>query len=241
LAGGILHQPVTVSVTPAATTVEKIDQSVFFVERPLKIGLLTHLLKEPEVSRALVFTRTKHGADKVVRKLCSASIPAVAIHGNKSQNYRERALEDFKQGRSRVLVATDIASRGLDIDQVSHVVNFDLPNEPESYVHRIGRTGRAGASGIAIAFCATDERPLLNTIERLTRKRLDVQETPKIKFVRPQAPRPGNSGQNTQAPKSNYQGQKSNYRGQNSNYRGAKSNSQGATPTYRSRHRAGGR
>ncbi len=180
LAKGILNEPVRVDVTPPATTVERIDQSVFFVERYDKIGLLTHLLKDDAMARTLVFTRTKHGADKVVRKLDQASIGAVAIHGNKSQNKREQALDAFKRGKFRVLVATDIASRGLDIDQVTHVVNFDLPNEPEAYVHRIGRTGRAGASGIALSFCGSDERNLLSVIERLIGQRLYVAKKPKI-------------------------------------------------------------
>jgi ATP-dependent RNA helicase RhlE len=201
LAKGLLDNPVKVNVTPPATTVEKIDQSVYFVEKPEKIDLLVHLLKDDSINRALVFTRTKHGADKVVRKLGRASIPAAAIHGNKSQNNRERALGDFKQGRSRVLVATDIASRGLDIDQVSHVVNFDLPNEPESYVHRIGRTGRAGASGIAMSFCGRDERPLLNSIERLIRQHLDVNSRPQFKVARPLPPRLNPPQQNRPNPK----------------------------------------
>ncbi len=190
LAEGILHNPITVSVTPQATTVESIDQSVYFVERPEKIGLLVDLLNDRSMSRTLVFTRTKHGADKVVRKLAYASIAAAAIHGNKSQNKREQALDSFKRGVSRVLVATDIASRGLDIDQVTHVVNFDLPNEPESYVHRIGRTGRAGASGIAFSFCGHDERPLLHSIERLIRRRIDVHKNPQIRYSDPKTPRP---------------------------------------------------
>jgi ATP-dependent RNA helicase RhlE len=190
LAKNILNKPITVNVKSKSSTVEAIDQSVFFVERNDKIGLLVHLLGDDAMGRALVFTKTKHGADNVVRKLMSASIPAVAIHGNKSQNKREQALGDFKRGKSRVLVATDIASRGLDIEQVTHVVNFDLPNEPESYIHRIGRTGRAGASGIALSFCGRDERSLLNSIERLIRQRLDVQQKPQFSYVEPRAPRP---------------------------------------------------
>ena len=190
LAKGILENPVMVNVAPPATTVESIDQSVFFVERPAKIDLLVHLLSDPSMSRVLVFTKTKHGADKVVRNLDHASIAAAAIHGNKSQNKREEALGNFKRGKSRVLVATDIASRGLDIDQVTHVVNFDLPNEPESYVHRIGRTGRAGASGIALSFCDREERSLLNSIERLIRLRLGVNKTPQTARVPQLAPAP---------------------------------------------------
>jgi ATP-dependent RNA helicase RhlE len=174
LSSGILIDPVYVSVAPSATPVEKIEQTVYFVDKPNKMALLVHLLNEQPITRALVFTRTKHGADKVVNHLAKASIQAAAIHGNKSQSNRERALHSFKRGHSRVLVATDIASRGLDIDDVSHVVNFDLPNEPESYVHRIGRTGRAGANGIAFSFCCSEERGFLSDIERLIRKRLDV-------------------------------------------------------------------
>ncbi len=188
LANGILTDPITVSVTPPATTVESIDQSVFFVEKPNKINLLVHMLDDQDISRALVFTRTKHGADKVVRKLGQAGITAAAIHGNKSQNRREQALSDFKTGVSRVLVATDIASRGLDIDQVTHVFNFDLPADSESYVHRIGRTGRAGASGIAFSFCSQDERSLLASIERLIRRRILAQKTPQLSYRAPVVP-----------------------------------------------------
>jgi ATP-dependent RNA helicase RhlE len=176
LASGILCEPVRVSVTPPATTLESIEQSVFVVEKPDKTALLIHLLGQDEITRALVFTRTKHGADRVVRHLHRASIHAGAIHGDKSQGQREAALEDFKRGRSRVLVATDIASRGLDIDDVSHVVNFDLPNEPEVYVHRIGRTGRAGACGKALSFCAVEERDHLVAIEKLIRKRIPLEK-----------------------------------------------------------------
>ncbi|RJO64775.1 MAG: DEAD/DEAH box helicase [Myxococcales bacterium] len=174
LAGGLLDKPETVSVAPSATTVERIAQSVYFVEQSDKIDLLVRLCEGQSITRALVFTRTKHGADKLVRKLAEASIPAAAIHGNKSQSRREQALAAFKRGAARVLVATDIASRGLDIDEVSHVVNFDLPVDAESYVHRIGRTARAGASGAAFSFCGYSERPLLASIERLIRQRLDV-------------------------------------------------------------------
>jgi len=158
---------VRVAVTPVASTVETIQQSIFFVEKSDKPALLEHLLRDSAIRRVLVFTRTKHGADKVVRRLRQASVNAEAIHGNKSQSAREQALAKFKVGTIRVLVATDIAARGLDVDEISHVINFDLPNEPESYVHRIGRTGRAGASGIAYSFCDVDERAYLIDIERL--------------------------------------------------------------------------
>ena len=176
LAGKWLHEPVRVSVTPASSTVDGIDQAVYAVEKAEKIPLLLHLLKDVAVERLLVFTRTKHGADKVERHLRKVGLRAESIHGNKSQRQREMALERFKSGESRVLVATDIASRGLDIDDVTHVVNLDLPNEPEAYVHRIGRTGRAGATGIAWSFCSLEERMLLGQIEKLTKKKLDVIE-----------------------------------------------------------------
>jgi ATP-dependent RNA helicase RhlE len=167
LANGLLRDPVYVSVAPEAPAAETVDQRVYLVERDDKLPLLTHLLRDPAMTRTLVFTRTKHGADRVAKRLVQTGIDAAAIHGNKSQNARLRALDSFKRGRTRVLVASDIASRGLDIDEVSHVINFDVPNEPETYVHRIGRTGRAGATGMALAFCAGEERGFLRSIERL--------------------------------------------------------------------------
>jgi len=176
LADTILRDPVRVAVTPVATPAQAVEQRVHFVEKSEKIRLLKHLLDGPAIKNALVFTRTKHGADAVTRQLERFQVRAEAIHGNKSQNAREKALSSFKRGATRVLVATDIAARGLDIADLSHVVNFDLPNEPESYVHRIGRTGRAGASGIALSFCSFDERPFLADIERLIRKHLPVVE-----------------------------------------------------------------
>lgn len=174
LADSMLINPVSVAVAPPATTVDLIEQNLYFVEKPDKVSLLVHLMKDASIDRALIFTRTKHGADKLCRKLAQARISSAAIHGNKSQNARERALADFKQGANRVLVATDIASRGIDIDNVSHVINFDLPNEPESYVHRIGRTGRAGMTGIAISFCDESERKYVTDIERTIKKRIPV-------------------------------------------------------------------
>jgi len=176
LARSMLKDPIRVSVTPKVTAAETIDQSVVFVPKDEKGELLEQLLRGADIERAIVFTRTKHGADKLSRRLERAGIVAPAIHGNKSQNARERALAGFKQGKTRVLVATDIAARGIDVDGISHVFNFDLPNVPESYVHRIGRTGRAGAQGRAISFCDRDERPLLGDIERLLRYRLHVLE-----------------------------------------------------------------
>ncbi len=174
LANDILINPVTVEVTPQATTVEKIDQSIFFVEKRDKIYLLEHLLRDKSVRRVLVFTRTKHGANKVVKQLDAVGIRTEAIHGNKSQTARERALANFKSGATMGLIATDIAARGLDIDEITHVINYDLPNIPESYVHRIGRTARAGASGIAYSFCEEEERPYLRDIERTIRMNIPV-------------------------------------------------------------------
>lgn len=174
LAGRILDSPVRVEVTPQATTVDTVAQSIFFVERNAKRGLLEHLLRDKAVQRVLVFTRTKHRANKLAKQLGQARIHAEAIHGNKSQGARTQALANFKSGKTRVLVATDIAARGLDVDNVTHVINFDLPNEPESYVHRIGRTARAGATGIAYSFCDTDERKYLRDIERLIRQNVPV-------------------------------------------------------------------
>src|SRR5689334_19600668 len=178
LADRYLTNPAEVSVTPAATTVERIDQSVTMVNQAEKTALLTLFLQAEPVERALVFSRTKHGADKIVRQLDAAGIASAAIHGNKSQAQRERAIAAFKTGEVPVLIATDIAARGIDIPGVSHVVNFDLPDVPEQYVHRIGRTARAGADGIAIAFCAPDERGNLRDIERTTRQRIPVAALP---------------------------------------------------------------
>ncbi len=170
LADNILHDPVQVAVAPPCATVDLINQSVYFVERIDKPSLLTNLFKDRSMSRVLIFTRTKHGADKVARNLFRGRVNAMAIHGNKTQGARESALAAFKSGRIRALVATDIASRGIDVDNVTHVINYDLPNEPESYVHRIGRTGRAGASGEALSFCDTTERVFLADIEKLIKK-----------------------------------------------------------------------
>ena len=170
LASELLRDPVRVSVAPVATTVDRVRQSVIHVEPQKKASLLVELFADPAMKRALVFTRTKRGADKVARHLEAAGIIVSAIHGNKSQRQREEALEDFRNGRIRGLIATDIAARGIDVDEVTHVVNFELPNVPESYVHRIGRTARAGAEGVAISLCGGEERPLLRDIERLTRQ-----------------------------------------------------------------------
>ncbi len=177
LAGRLLTDPVRVEVAPVATTAERIDQRVMFVEKDDKRSLLTEILRDDEsIRRVLVFTRTKHGADRVAKQLTQAGINADAIHGNKSQSQRERALLGFRQGKVRVLVATDIAARGIDVDGVSHVINFELPNVPESYVHRIGRTARAGADGMAISFCDVEERAFLRDIEKLIRQPVPVVE-----------------------------------------------------------------
>ena len=169
LADAFLSDPIKVAVTPVATTAERVTQGVMFVPTAAKQSLLEAVLRDVAVDRVLVFTRTKHGADRVVKNLERAGVEASAIHGNKSQAQRERALGAFRAGKCRVLVATDIAARGIDVEGVSHVINFELPNVPESYVHRIGRTARAGAAGIALSFCASDERPFLRDIEKLTR------------------------------------------------------------------------
>jgi ATP-dependent RNA helicase RhlE len=172
LAGELLRDPTRVSVAPPATTVERVNQQVVFIEANRKRGLLTELFADPAFSRVLVFTRTKRGADKVARILEGGGVNASAIHGNKSQNQRERALAAFKAGEVRALVATDIAARGIDISSVTHVVQYELPHVPEQYVHRIGRTARAGADGSAVAFCAEDERSLLRDIEKVTRQKI---------------------------------------------------------------------
>ena len=174
LSATLLHNPAKVEVTPVSSTVEKIEQAVYYVEKDQKKHLLIHLLKDKAIQTALVFTRTKHGADKVVKELSRVGISAEAIHGNKSQNARQRALSNFKAGTTRILVATDIAARGIDVDQLSHVFNFELPNVPETYVHRIGRTGRAGASGMAVSFCDLEERAYLNDIQKLIKITLPV-------------------------------------------------------------------
>jgi ATP-dependent RNA helicase RhlE len=175
LADALLQQPVCVQVAPQSSTVEQIDQFVFHVEHRKKAALLEHLLRSDEVTRAVVFARTKHRADRIAKQLHRAGFAAEAIHGNKSQAARQRALEKFRSPRPPVLVATDVAARGLDIDGVSHVFNFDLPNVAETYVHRIGRTGRAGAAGIAISFCDGEERGDLKQIERLIRRSIAVR------------------------------------------------------------------
>ncbi len=176
LAATILTNPVRVEVTPVSSTANTVRQEIYFVDKNNKRSLLLHLLKDNSINTALVFTRTKHGADRVAKDLNRAGVMAEAIHGNKSQNARQRALSNFKLQQTRVLVATDIAARGIDIDELSHVINYELPNIPETYVHRIGRTGRAGASGISISFCDAEERAYLKDIQKLIGKSVPVAE-----------------------------------------------------------------
>lgn len=174
LANGLLREPVRVEIASVSSTPAKIDQSVYFADGPEKRNLLVKLLHQKEFAKTVVFTRTKRGADRVAMMLSNSKIPAAAMHGNLSQNQRQRALEAFKSGEVRALVATDIAARGIDVNGVSHVINFELPNEPESYVHRIGRTARNGADGVAVAFCDATELPYLNQIEKLTGIKMKV-------------------------------------------------------------------
>lgn len=202
----ILGHPEQVTIAPEKTTAEKVEQALYFVSKPNKIKLLLHLMKTEDIESALVFSRTKHGADKVVKLLKRAEINAAAIHGNKSQPQRQRALNAFKAGEISVLVATDIAARGIDIDELSHVINYDLPNVAESYVHRIGRTGRAKASGQAFSFCAADERPYLKDIQKLIKQEIPVitdqpyvDETPHDVVVK--KPQQGNRNKRSQGNK----------------------------------------
>ncbi|GAB2527424.1 DEAD/DEAH box helicase [Rufibacter soli] len=176
LSASILKDPVYVEVTPVSSTVEKITQKVYFVGKLEKRALLRHLLKEEGITRALVFSRTKHGADRIAKELSKAGISAQSIHGDKAQSSRVKALTQFKNNELQALVATDIAARGIDVDDLTHVINIDLPNEPETYVHRIGRTGRAGADGMALSFCDDTELPYLRDIEKLTKQEIPVEE-----------------------------------------------------------------
>ncbi len=176
LAGNLLNDPVRVEVAPTATTAEKVEQRVLFVQKSKKRALLDELLNDKSIKRVLIFTRTKHGADRVARNLHDSGVRSDAIHGNKAQNARQKALRGFRSGNIRALVATDIAARGIDVEGVTHVINFELPNDPESYVHRIGRTARAGADGIAISFCDRDERAYLRDIEKTIRQNVPVFE-----------------------------------------------------------------
>ena len=211
LAQSMLWNPISVNVTPKKTSVERIEQGVMFVEKNGKQNLLQKILMEPEVERAIVFTRTKRGANMVAERLCRNGVKAVAIHGNKSQNARQRALDAFRNKFVQVLVATDVAARGIDIDGVTHVVNFDIPHEPESYVHRIGRTGRAGAEGIAISFCSSDEKNDLREIEKLIGMKVPVtanqlsndsrehdRPMPESSATRPRGPSQASRGRSSQ-------------------------------------------
>jgi ATP-dependent RNA helicase RhlE len=208
LAAEILNDPVRIEITPTSTTVERIEQKVFHVEQNLKGALLVEMMKDDSFKRVIVFSRTKHGANRIVQILERAEVPSSAIHGNKSQSARQQALDGFRSGRLRVLVATDIASRGIDVDGITHVINYELPEVPESYVHRIGRTARAGASGKAYSFCAGAERGLLRDIERTTRQQIAVLQTgpltalPPVKTVREpdHDPRRNNNPQRSSRP-----------------------------------------
>jgi ATP-dependent RNA helicase RhlE len=190
LSAAILHKPKEISVTPISSTVEIINQQILFVDRDNKNSLLAHLLQDRKIESALVFTRTKHGADKVARFLVRNNITAEAIHGNKSQNARQRALGNFKTKQTRVLVATDIAARGIDIDELEYVINIDLPNIPETYVHRIGRTGRAGNRGAAYSFCNAEEKEFLRDIEKLIARKIPVIENHPFPMVNFEAEKP---------------------------------------------------
>ena len=201
LSSEIQVDPVRVEVTPQATPVERIEQRVYHVEGAGKSAFLARVLDDPALSRVLVFTRTKHRANRVAGKLAKSGIAADAIHGNKSQGARQRALERFRAGKLRVLVATDIAARGIDVDGITHVINFELPNEPESYVHRIGRTARAGAEGIALSFCDRAERGHLREIERLLQRQFTVIGEPPVAADAPVPETPGSPGQSPRRPK----------------------------------------
>jgi len=226
LARHMLKDPAKVSVTPQATTVERIAQRIIHVDRGSKPKLLSEIiLKEQNVDRVLVFTRTKHGADKVVRGLNKDGISAEAIHGNKSQNQRERVLKDFRNGRVKTLVATDIAARGIDVEGISHVINFDLPNIPESYVHRIGRTARAGTDGVAISLCSHDELPFLRDIEKLIRMAIPASG-------QSSQPRP------TQRPPQQHHGRPGQHQ-RNSQHRGGEGRNGGGHRNERGSHRNG--
>jgi ATP-dependent RNA helicase RhlE len=205
LANDMLKKPAKIEITPVSSTVDTIEQYVYYVDKNNKKDLLVHLLKDKTIVSALVFTRTKHGADRIVRQLSKDNVPAQAIHGDKSQGARQNALSNFKNKKLRILIATDIAARGIDIDELSHVINYDLPNVPETYVHRIGRTGRAGLGGVAISFCDFDEKEQLADIENLTRKRLnEVKDHPYPlvnNFPAPKTTQPRREKSNSETPK----------------------------------------
>jgi ATP-dependent RNA helicase RhlE len=227
----ILVDPVRVDVAPVSSTAERIDQSVYMVETSDKRRVLEKVLRDPAMDRAIVFTRTKHGANRLVKELERGEIVAEAIHGNKSQGARQRALDNFRSGRLKVLIATDIAARGIDVDGISHVVNYDLPNIPESYVHRIGRTARAGRDGIAISLCSREERGYLRDIERLTRTPIRKLETPEpsAEDLRPRAARPESEARPAQDERSRFQGN----RGPRPDNRGPRPDNRGPRPDNR--------
>jgi ATP-dependent RNA helicase RhlE len=222
LANDLLTDPVSVAVDPVSSTVDRIDQRVYFVDKANKPNLLVDLLRSPDLSRTLVFTRTKHGANRLVKILDRARIDSAAIHGNKSQGARTRALDAFKSGKMPLLVATDLAARGIDVEGITHVVNYDLPNVPETYVHRIGRTARAGSDGIALSFCDDEERAFLADIERLIGRHVDRVEGHRYPSSRPLPPvtdltRRSGSGPSNGSPRP--AGQKPNPRGRRNNFR----------------------
>jgi len=201
LSAAILRNPVTVQVVAESPTADNINQSVYFVSRAEKPVLLAHLVNDLPMSRAIVFTRTKHGADRLVRRLFTVGIRAEAIHGNKSQNARQRALAGFRSGKIALLVATDVASRGIDVDGITHVVNYDMTDEPETYIHRIGRTARAGASGAAVSFCDPEEMPNLKGIERLLKRHIPVKTAVGVKLNSPPVHAPQTHGSQTHGPR----------------------------------------
>ncbi len=207
LASTILTHPVKVEVTPVSSTANTIQQAVYFVDKSNKKSLLVHILKNDKVTSVLVFTRTKHGADRVAKDLKKAGVEAEAIHGNKSQNARQRALSNFKAGKTRVMVATDIAARGIDIEDLSHVINYELPNIPETYVHRIGRTGRAGASGIALSFCDAEEKEYLKDIRKLISRDIPIVDEHPFPMLDHNPPAKKEKSHHNHAPKRDKAGQ----------------------------------
>jgi ATP-dependent RNA helicase RhlE len=213
LSDTILNNPASVTIKPEQATAERVSQALYFVSKPDKKKLLLHLLKTENFGSTLVFSRTKYGADKIVKVLKRAEINAEAIHGNKSQGARQRALGNFKAGRTKVLVATDIAARGIDVDELSHVINYDLPNVPETYVHRIGRTGRASASGIALSFCDSEEKPYLNSIQKLTGQKISVITDHPFVEISADVPMKKSGGQSKPKGKKNFNKKKRFYSG----------------------------
>jgi ATP-dependent RNA helicase RhlE len=251
LADQMLRDPAKVSVTPPASTAERIQQRIIHVDKPAKSALLTEVLKSEQINRVLVFTRTKHGADKVVRVLQKAGLSAEAIHGNKSQNQRERVLGAFRSGELRTLIATDIAARGIDVDGVSHVINYDLPNVAESYVHRIGRTARAGAEGVAISFCDHEERAYLRDIERLIRMSIPATDRRSAKPAHAPAPHHSANGHNGERNGRPHQHARGGHKGRGSRPQGRPEHGKGEPKDFNSvrfmqrpgepRHKAGNR